>query len=602
MRIQVVDKDEGLMAVMAETLRGIRGEGQVVVQLSSSPARAAAALRSPEADLLIVEAHLLENASPRPAGSPGPAVILLSALAENDPVVVRAKAVAGETRFLAKPVSLARLAEYAALVAREGHERRSFARGDDPSTVDAVSDILPAEADAFRNVTTLTRVWAQKGSGIARLTAEDFEGQEPFAGGGPVTDRGMELVAHALRAGHLEIEERTVRGEGRWSELGTALFRRVYRPDRTDFAFENRYRVLAPTRWTSHVGALPIEPPARRVVHAADGRERLGDLLACLGVSPEAVSPDLHCLRRLRVIALAGGASSVSTRNRSASAPSEEEHGARPSSEARSARRQVAERMRDAMGRTSEADAHRARLTKERERLRDAPPAVVLCIPAAAPPHLVSEAEHRMRTRYRALADDLRLPRDVRDLAADLAQIVERAGLLLGRLATQGPGTPLPPPAPRVGPPDRSLSSARADSRSDTSTDIRTAGDDPERLLDHGRRLIERGDWARADRVLSRARDIQLAHAGVLANLAWARIHNPNLPEATRREDARDLLLLAEQFDRDDVDGQYYLACLLHETGDHDGAARRVDRALAMDPAHVLAARLARQIARARKD
>jgi hypothetical protein len=119
-------------------------------------------------------------------------------------------------------------------------------------------------------------------------------------------------------------------------------------------------------------------------------------------------------------------------------------------------------------------------------------------------------------------------------------------------------------------------------------TSMMGGGESPEeRLLQRGRSLITQSAWEQADRVLSRARDRRIDHPAILANLAWARLHNPGLPSAQREEDARDLLLLAEQFDAHDPEGQRYLALYLERRGDLGGALGRAQRAQRAQPTDI---------------
>ena len=67
-------------------------------------------------------------------------------------------------------------------------------------------------------------------------------------------------------------------------------------------------------------------------------------------------------------------------------------------------------------------------------------------------------------------------------------------------------------------------------------------------LLERGEAPIQRAEWEQADKVPTRARDLCLGHAGILSGLAWARFHSETRAADERIEEARDLLLLAEQF------------------------------------------------------
>ena len=104
--------------------------------------------------------------------------------------------------------------------------------------------------------------------------------------------------------------------------------------------------------------------------------------------------------------------------------------------------------------------------------------------------------------------------------------------------------------------------------------------DEVEILLNEGRSFIAAKQWAQADSVLARAHAKQIDHVPVLANLGWARLHNPEVDLGVRTEEGKDFLLLAEQFDPKDADGQYYLAQVLLASGMPEAAEERAERAV----------------------
>jgi len=103
--------------------------------------------------------------------------------------------------------------------------------------------------------------------------------------------------------------------------------------------------------------------------------------------------------------------------------------------------------------------------------------------------------------------------------------------------------------------------------------------DEIDEHLAEARLLIADRKWAEADRVLARAHQKRIDHVPILANLGWARLHNSELDQETRTEEGNDFLLLAEQFDPMDGDGQYYLAQVLLAAGRIDEAQQRAARA-----------------------
>ena len=108
--------------------------------------------------------------------------------------------------------------------------------------------------------------------------------------------------------------------------------------------------------------------------------------------------------------------------------------------------------------------------------------------------------------------------------------------------------------------------------------------------------MISKGEWAQADSVLTKAHRQQLDHAGVLSNLGWARLHNPDRPQDARADEGRDFLLLSEQFDPTNVDGQYFLAQYLLAANLVEAAAQRAKRAKEAAPGEPARAALHRKI------
>ncbi len=188
------------------------------------------------------------------------------------------------------------------------------------------------------------------------------------------------------------------------------------------------------------------------------------------------------------------------------------------------------------------------RLQVEKSRLVGVSGWVVLGIPENSPPDLIAQAGSRMRRRYRHLAARPDLDPECRQIAREIEGMVDRAEALL----SQG-----------------------------GSDSLQGAG---ESLLEIGKRLIAARDWVRADRALARAAEQSLSNPEVLANHGWARLNNPERPEAERRLEGRDLLLLTEQLDPRCLTGQLYLARYYVMCGDAKRALMRADRALRIAP------------------
>jgi tetratricopeptide (TPR) repeat protein len=155
--------------------------------------------------------------------------------------------------------------------------------------------------------------------------------------------------------------------------------------------------------------------------------------------------------------------------------------------------------------------------------------------------------------------DDRRMPEDVRRQAEELKGLVYKAYKALKR---------------------------GGDDLSSISMVAEQAVDE-EWLLSEGQRLLQAGNWARADAVLTRAHRIRIDNPIVLSNLGWARFHNPNREPDTREDEAIDLLILATQFDPLDVNARFYLACALKARSDLEAALRQVIQGLRIRPEHV---------------
>jgi len=202
----------------------------------------------------------------------------------------------------------------------------------------------------------------------------------------------------------------------------------------------------------------------------------------------------------------------------------------------------------------------------------DALPPVVLGVPADASTALVDEAASRMRDRYARLAQDPGQTGRSQELAGQIGRIIADAHLHF-----------------HFHDPTETASSEAVHPGGDRADRV-------EVLLEQGRQFIARREWPAADSVLTEAHRSQLDHPGVLANLGWARLHNPDRDEEQRTEEGRDFLLLGEQFDPGDPDGQYFLAQYLLASNMLVAAGERARRAKEAAPGEPARAALYRRI------
>jgi Flp pilus assembly protein TadD len=416
-----------------------------------------------------------------------------------------------------------------------------------------------------------------------------------FRDGGLVDARHLDLVDLALREGRLRFERTDVDGVGDHRALGSYLVESCRDPSAAGFAAQHTFDAPLLKAMRRPLSELPVSRDTRAVLGKADGRQTLGRLLAMLGVPAESVDADLACLRRLGLLTLSAprarrtgvsrpGASASVTPQGSPGAGLSRSSGpatfgaevhsdtttrhvgagpepdSTPTSVTRSSVSSARRRRRRERSttRTEPVSTRRRRmprmqpavlekqLERELSRLEGASPAMVLGVPPDSGTSLVKGVAARQRQRYQRIADDVRGQARVRELAARLLELVAHAEEKWGHS-------------------DRALSGTT---------------DSPRELvwLEQGRALIDAGDFPRADRVLSRARDLTIANPDILAWLGVARLGNPEHSEEERQSEGLDLLLLAEQFNPEHLTAVSWLARTYARSGQHDRALPRARR------------------------
>lgn len=488
-----------------------------------------------------------------------------------------------------------------------------------------------------RNLRTLARLWVTRATGTVCLSngPGGAEGWASVRDGGVVDEESRRLLDAGISGGELLFEAVEIISPGDREAMSLLLWTAARDPEQHAFAQNSRFQALTRTSSTAASAFLPLAATTRRLLAAADGHVPLGQAMASEGIDPESVSLDLYALVRLGLLTLqtpiaplsrptalgldhgqsgtatlahregdplsrtasdlprtmpSGRRAVASTLGAALAATSNGQAVSRPppgragstmtsrtaGSSGSSYRERSAANLRGATpsvnsrtgsaSDTAHARAHIGpvlkRLQREAGDLRTASPAVVLGLPPDTSSDRVRQHVERLRERYTGLANDTSLPQEARELAGQILERIEEAAKNFGKA--------------------RSAMAAVAM--------------DEERLLIMGRDLIARQQWEQAEKVLGKARQLKADHAGVLANLGWAKLNNPARDREARAGDARELLALAEQFDPNNAEGQRYLAELLYKLGEYKAALPRAERALKANPENAAIAALLRKL------
>ena len=161
-------------------------------------------------------------------------------------------------------------------------------------------------------------------------------------------------------------------------------------------------------------------------------------------------------------------------------------------------------------------------------------------------------------------------------MAREIASRVEEAAQRIQDRAERMAARPPPPPDPIL----------EADEH---AADPATYAD---QLFLQGQAALASGDAISAIRALREARNEQLDSARNMAWLGWALYQETSRPLPERRKAALELLELADQFDPEYTDGQFFLAAVEAEARMYQRAAARLRRVLRARPEHMLARRL----------
>lgn len=540
MTILIVEDDGHLTELMRTVLAGGGAEVSVVDEV----AMAIDLVRVTRPDAVLVNALvkgtsglLLVRALRGLNG--GDQIRVLMHTAFPDPVLREECAALGVERLLTRPFSML---DVAAMISNPP-ERSSLPT---PPPAPEPSEARPA-APRFdaTNLGQIVRLWARRANGILQMEVGGEPAWVMLAAGGPLDDDGMAAIHAVLGGGEIDFQPCDVEGEGLHAALANLVWQVAWDASVGADAERLANHVPSRNRLSEATETLPLPLTVRTLLRYVSQGVSFGVLVEEHGLEPVGAARGVQALAHLGLLGLAAPAEAPRART-----VAREEQRAEPEIES--------------TGRTTRDLVTVRRLRREVALLKDADPWVVLGVPKDAPGELLGRAASRMTTRYQEFSRDG--DPQVRELGATLLERI--------RWAT------------------KSLShgiAGAAEARPPSSED---------EAFRSGQRAMTLGDWSAADKWFSSAHELNLDSARNLAHLGWARLHNPDLPLQERVEEGVDLLLLAEQLDADNADGQYFLAVALHRQGDDDGALKRIRRALRAQPDHVAASALARKLRR----
>ena len=105
-----------------------------------------------------------------------------------------------------------------------------------------------------------------------------------------------------------------------------------------------------------------------------------------------------------------------------------------------------------------------------------------------------------------------------------------------------------------------------------------------EKLYQYGLRQIDLGNWQLAVRSLTKANQMCIEDAKILAAKGWAEFNNPDKDEDLRQKEGMESLLLAVHFEKDSVDTLIYLTKAYLALGDPENALGPIKRASTLTP------------------
>lgn len=482
--------------------------------------------------------------------------------------------------------------------------------------------------ESRRSVRKVAEIWARRRDGVLQVELVRDTRWVLVGGGAPVEPRDLNAILAAIAGARHSFEPRDVEGAGDHGALGRALLG-VVRPWDPGLGIEPwRHQVLQRTALSEAASALPLDEPVRRLLAALDPFLALSDLLASAGIPEEQVAGDIHALLCLGLLAVdenpsvhevthsrpalgtpppqataravprvvpqvarpAMAAQPPARRPPEPRSVTEDSHGAEPDDvrtdsgatynpdeaatvashlSALEQAAQRADRKRKQLLQVFQQSTRPTfsveettllrRLRREAQVLGSSDPWTVLGVPRTSSVQTAQRVGERMLEQYRGLQNHAHA--EIRQLAQNISTRVEAALADLVESARGAEGIP---------------------------------------GFQEGVNLAQRAQWTQADRYFSALHQRHLDSAPVLAWLGWCRHMNPMRPPRERRQEAREYLLLALQFEPNNADAHHHLARILFEDGEFPAADRHVQAALRTNPDLVGARNLAQKL-RARK-
>jgi tetratricopeptide (TPR) repeat protein len=217
------------------------------------------------------------------------------------------------------------------------------------------------------------------------------------------------------------------------------------------------------------------------------------------------------------------------------------------------------------------------RLRRETAQLEHADDWTVLGIPRTKDLERIELSRQRMADRYAHIAEHDGYSEEIHDMARAIARQVDEAAAKLSQRVSRALEDAVAPLD--EGPQEPDAYAANPEDFAD-------------QFFLRGQAALAAGDAHTAINHLRKARNEHLDSARNMAWLGWAFYQDQARPAAERRAQAMELLELADQFDPEFLDGQFFLATVEADGKLHKRAAARLRRLLKTKSDHLGARQL----------